>query len=66
MAIRTTQSQAIFTAPFVLPEIDYLLPAGTYDVETEEEVIEGNEQPSCEGGHSALCMKSRDDEDRHD
>jgi hypothetical protein len=44
MAIRTTQSQAIFTAPFDLPEIDGLLPAGIYDVETEEEIIEGNER----------------------
>ncbi len=31
-------------APFTLPEIDGLLPAGSYDVDTEEEIIEGNER----------------------
>jgi len=44
MAIRTICTQVTFTAPFRLPEIDGEQPAGTYDVETDEEAIEGNER----------------------
>jgi hypothetical protein len=44
MAIRTTPSQVTFGAPFRLPELDGLQPAGTYLVETDEEAIEGNER----------------------
>lgn len=44
MAIRTTRSQVTFKAPFTLAEVDGLQPAGTYDVDTDEEVIEGNER----------------------
>jgi hypothetical protein len=44
MAIRTTRTQVTFRAPFSLPELDGLQPAGTYDVETDEEAIEGNER----------------------
>ena len=42
MAIRTTRSKATFQAPFVLAELDDPQPAGTYDVETDEEIVEGN------------------------
>lgn len=44
MAIRTTSSQVTFASPFRLPEIAETLPAGTYDIETDEEIIEGNER----------------------
>jgi hypothetical protein len=44
VAVRTTRSQATFVAPFTLPELDGPQPAGTYDVETDEEIIEGNER----------------------
>lgn len=44
MATRTTRSQVTFTKPFVLAEVDGPLPAGTYDIDTDEEVIEGNER----------------------
>lgn len=44
MVIRTTRKQVTFKAPFSLPELDGLQPAGTYDVEIDEEVIEGNER----------------------
>lgn len=44
MAIRTTRTQVKFNAPFTLPEIDGVQPAGTYDVETDEEAFEGNER----------------------
>jgi hypothetical protein len=43
MAIRTTRTKVTFQAPFVLPELDGPQPPGTYDVETDEEAIEGNE-----------------------
>ena len=43
MPIRTTRTQVTFKAPFSLPELDGLQPAGTYDVDTDEECIEGNE-----------------------
>jgi hypothetical protein len=35
-----------FAAPFRLSALDALLPAGTYDIDTEEEIIEGNERTS--------------------
>ena len=40
MALRTTRSSITFTAPFDLKGIAGTLPAGSYDVETEEEIIE--------------------------
>lgn len=43
MSIRTTRTQVTFKAPFSLPELDGLQPAGTYEVDTDEECIEGNE-----------------------
>ena len=44
MAIRTTRSKVTFKSPFSLPEIERELPAGDYDVETDEELIEGLER----------------------
>lgn len=44
MAIRTTRTQVTFNAPFMLTELDGVQPAGTYDVETDEEAFEGNER----------------------
>ena len=44
MATRTTRSQATFLAPFVLAELDEPQPAGTYDIETDDEIVEGNER----------------------
>jgi hypothetical protein len=44
MAIRSTRSQVTFTGPFELPEIDGVLPAGTYDIETDEEMIEAGQR----------------------
>lgn len=47
MAVRTTRTQVSFSAPFSLPEVDELLPEGTYDIETDEEVHQGNERTVC-------------------
>ena len=44
MPVRTTRTQATFKEPFQLPELDGPQPAGSYDVDTDEEVIEGNER----------------------
>ena len=44
MEIRSTRSMARFAAPFRLPEVEEVLPAGTYEIETDEQIIEGNER----------------------
>ncbi len=40
MTIRTTQSTVTFMKPFVLAGLDEEQPAGTYDIETDEERLE--------------------------
>jgi hypothetical protein len=42
--MRTTRSEVTFTASFNLPELEAPQPAGTYKVETDEEIVEGNER----------------------
>ena len=42
MTIRTTRSRITFASPFVVRGVDGTQPAGAYDVEIEEEVIEGH------------------------
>ena len=44
MAIRTTSKRVTFKSSFRLEEVEQELPAGTYDVDTEEEIYEGNER----------------------
>lgn len=44
MALRTTKSSVTFAAPFKLPEFVEAQPAGTYDVLTDEEIVEGNDR----------------------
>jgi len=41
MATRTTSKIVTFTKPFVLGDIDEVLPAGDYVVDTDENLIEG-------------------------
>ncbi len=41
MAVRTTKSTVTFASPFTLADMSEVLPAGTYDVETDEERLEG-------------------------
>lgn len=41
MFSRTTRKTVTFSHPFVLPGIDGAQPAGTYTVETDEELVEG-------------------------
>ena len=40
MSVRTTRKTVTFSNPFRLPEVDRALPAGGYEVVTEEELIE--------------------------
>ena len=41
MPTRTTKKTVTFRRPFVLGGFDEVLPAGTYDVETDEELMHG-------------------------
>lgn len=41
MAARTTRKSIIFSNPFPLAGLDETLPPGTYEVETDEELLEG-------------------------
>jgi hypothetical protein len=42
MTLRTTRSSVTFAAPFALEGVEGELAAGRYDIETDEEAIEGN------------------------
>ena len=42
MTTRTTRSRVTFAAPFLIRGIHGPVPAGSYDIEIEEKVIEGN------------------------
>jgi hypothetical protein len=41
MSTRTTRTSVTFTAPFTLSSVEGVQPAGTYQVETDEQQIEG-------------------------
>jgi hypothetical protein len=41
MTIRTTKTTMVFHDSFLMPYFDHALPAGTYEVVTEEEQLEG-------------------------
>jgi len=41
MITRTHRTTSSFTRPFLLRGVDHLLPPGTYEVLTEEELVEG-------------------------
>jgi|GEM_PF-879154 hypothetical protein len=43
MALRITKSHVTFDEPFKIKGRDEILSAGSYEVETDEEIIEGNE-----------------------
>ncbi len=44
MTLRTTKSTVTFHAPFSIPNVLGAQPAGTYDIEIDEELIEGIER----------------------
>lgn len=41
MECRTTRSSVVFAGPTRIDGVDELLPAGAYDVDTDEEMIDG-------------------------
>lgn len=41
MTTRTTQTTIVFRSPFILKGLDKAAPAGSYLLETDEELIEG-------------------------
>ena len=42
MALRTTKSTVTFASPFTLTAGGEIFPAGTHELETDEEIVEGN------------------------
>lgn len=46
MLTRSQRTTLVFHRPFVLKGVDRPQPAGTYDVETEEELLEGLSFPA--------------------
>ena len=46
MLTRSQRTTLVFRRPFVMKAIDCPQPAGTYDVETEEELLEGLSFPA--------------------
>lgn len=42
--MRTTRSTIEFNEPFYLSALDCELPAGCYDVDTEEQIVQGNDR----------------------
>lgn len=44
MTTRTTRTTATFASPFRLEGVGDVLPPGSYDIETDEEAIEGNDR----------------------
>lgn len=46
MLTRSLRSTVVFRRPFMLRGLDRPLPAGIYDVETEEELLEGLSFPA--------------------
>jgi hypothetical protein len=47
MSIRTNRTTVAFIRPFAVIGLDALQPAGTYTIETDEELIDGVSFPAC-------------------
>jgi len=45
MTTRTTKTTVTFAKPFVLPGVDWVIPCGSHEVETDEELLEGVSLP---------------------
>lgn len=57
--MRTTRKDVIFDAPFVLAGFDEALPAGTYTVDTEEELLEALSFPATLRVSTRLHVRAR-------
>ncbi len=56
---RTSRKTVTFARPFSLRGIDGVRPAGTYTVETEEELIEGLSFPAYRRVETVILLPSR-------
>ena len=58
MTMRTTKSTVTFQAPFSVPSISGEQPAGTYDIEIDEELIEGIERTAYRRVATLLYLRT--------
>ena len=59
MTVRTSRKTVTFTQPFSLSGIDDAQPAGTYTVETDEELLPGLSFPAYRRIASVIFLRSR-------
>jgi hypothetical protein len=59
MTVRTSRKTVTFKQPFSLSGIDEVQPAGTYTVETDEELIPGVSFPAYRRIASLIFLRSR-------
>jgi hypothetical protein len=59
MTMRTSHKTVTFTRPFSLSAIDEVQPAGTYTVETDEELLQGVSFPAYRRIATLIFLPSR-------
>ena len=59
MTVRTSRKNVTFTRPFSLSGIDGLQPAGSYTVETDEELLPGLSFPAYRRIATLMVLRSR-------
>ena len=59
MTVRTSRKSVTFTQPFSLSGFDEVQPAGTYTVETDEELLPGLSFPAYRRIASLIFLRSR-------
>jgi hypothetical protein len=59
MSIRTNRTTVAFIRPFAVIGLDALQPAGTYTVETDEELIDGVAFPACRRIGTSIFLPAR-------
>jgi hypothetical protein len=59
MTVRTSHKTVTFTRPFSLSAIDEVQPAGTYTVETDEELLQGVSFPAYRRIATLIFLPSR-------
>jgi hypothetical protein len=59
MTVRTSHKTVTFTRPFSLSAMDEVQPAGTYTVETDEELLQGVSFPAYRRLATLIFLPSR-------
>ena len=59
MTVRTSRKSVTFTQPFSLSGFDEVQPAGTYTVETDEELLPGLSFPAYRRVATPIFLRSR-------